>query len=375
MTTTPTPEAPLAPNPSEPRSALVRRLAAQAGRTARLAGLPVLIALAVGAIVLLVTGNDPLAVYGRLVSEAFGTPSRINATLAATTPILFTAIAAAFAYRAGVFTVGVEGSFVLGGLTAAVLGSQMADVPAPLSILIPMGGAIVAGGLVAIVPAVLRAFWGVDEVVTTLMFNFIATGLAGWLVQSFFLAKGQANSSTEYVAENAELPALAPPGQASVGLLIALALLVAYWLFMKHTTLGFEFRAIGSAPRFSIAQGLRVRTVLLVALLGAGLIGGIGGGAHALGLVHRYSEGFSASFGFTGIAIALLARFNPIGILIGAILFGALNAAGATVQLFINLPVQIIDVLQGTVMIFAVATIAIPQLRRLRAARRDGASK
>ncbi len=375
MTTTPTPEAPLAPNPAEPRSALVRRLAVQAGRTARLAGLPVLIALAVGALVLLVTGNDPVQVYGRLVSEAFGTPSRINATLAATTPILFTAIAAAFAYRAGVFTVGVEGSFVLGGLTAAVLGSQMADVPAPLSILIPMGGAILAGGLVAIVPAVLRAFWGVDEVVTTLMFNFIATGLAGWLVQSFFLAKGQANSSTEYVAENAELPALAPPGQASVGLVIALALLVAYWLFMKHTTLGFEFRAIGSAPRFSIAQGLRVRTVLLVALLGAGLIGGIGGGAHALGLVHRYSEGFSASFGFTGIAIALLARFNPIGILIGAILFGALNAAGATVQLFINLPVQIIDVLQGTVMIFAVATIAIPQLRRLRAARRDGANK
>ncbi|BDI23994.1 ABC transporter permease [Herbiconiux sp. L3-i23] len=369
MTTTPTHEAPVAPAQTESGTPLGRRVIDAALRVLKTAGLPVLIALVVGAIVLLVTGNDPVDVYGRLVEEAFGTPSRINATLAATTPILFTGIAAAFAYRAGVFTVGVEGSFVLGGLVAAVIGSGMADMPPVLSVLLPLLGGTVAGGLVALVPAVLRAFWRVDEVVTTLMFNFIVAGLAGWAVQSFFLAKGQANSSTEYVAENAELPALAPPGQTSVGLVIALVLLVAYALWMRYSTLGFEFRAVGSAPRFSVAQGLRVRTVLLTALIGAGLIGGVGGSAHTLGLVHRYSEGFSADFGFTGIAIALLARFNPIGILVGAILFGALNAAGATVQLFIDLPVQIIDVLQGTVMIFAVAVFAFPRLRRLRAAR------
>jgi simple sugar transport system permease protein len=338
-------------------------------RAARHAGLPVLIALAVGALVLLLTGNNPLEVYGLLATEAFGTPSRINATLAATSPILFTAVAAAFAYRAGVFTVGVEGSFVLGGLTAAVIGSQMQDVPPGLSMLLPMLGAIVAGGIVAAIPAVLRAFWSVDEVVTTLMFNFIVAGFAGWAVQSFFLAPGQANSSTEYVSANAELPALAPPGQTNWGLIIALVLLVGYALWMRRTTLGFEFRAVGSAPRFSVAQGLRVRTVLITALLGAGVIGGIGGGAHALGLVHRYSEGFSAGFGFTGVAIALLARFNPIGILVGAILFGALNAAGATVQLFINLPVQLVDILEGTVMIFAVAVFAFPRITRRWSAR------
>jgi simple sugar transport system permease protein len=336
---------------------------------ARHAGLPVVIALAVGALVLLITGNDPLAVYGRLATEAFGTPSRINATLAATTPILFTAIAAAFAYRAGVFTVGVEGSFVLGGLTAAVIGSQMTALPPVVAVLLPILGAMLAGGLVALVPAFLRSLWSVDEVVTTLMFNFIVAGFAAWAVQSFFLAPGQANSSTEYVTENAELPAIAPPGQTSWGLVISLVLLVGYAVWMRYSTLGFEFRAVGSAPRFSIAQGLRVRTVLTTALLGAGVIGGLGGGSHALGLVHRYSEGFSASFGFTGIAIALLARFNPIGILVGAILFGALNAAGATVQLFINLPVQLIDVLEGTVMIFAVAVFAVPRVLRRRSLR------
>jgi simple sugar transport system permease protein len=341
------------------------------GRVLRHAGLPVGIALVVGALVLAATGNDPLAVYGRLATEAFGTPSRINATLAATTPILFTAIAAAFAYRAGVFTVGVEGSFVLGGLTAAVIGARMDGVPPVVSVLLPLLGATVAGVVVAVIPAVLRALWGVDEVVTTLMFNFIVAGLAGWSVQAFFQERGQANSATAYVSAGAELPAIAPPGQTSWGLVIALLFLVGYTVWMRFTTIGFEFRAVGSSPRFSVAQGLRVRTVLLVALLGAGLIGGIGGGAHALGLVHRYTEGFSAGFGFTGIAIALLARFNPIGILVGAILFGALNSAGATVQLFIDLPVQLIDILEGTVMVFAVAVFSLPRLARRRAAARD----
>ncbi len=305
---------------------------------------PIVIALAVGAVVLAATGRDPLQIYGLLASEAFGTPSRWNATLAAATPLLFTAIAAAFAYRAGVFTVGVEGSFIAGGLAAAVIGAQMGAVPPGLGAVLPLLAAVVAGGAVALVPALLRALWGVDEVVTTLMFNFIAAGAAGWAVLTFFLAPGQANSSTAYVAPSAELPALAPPGQASAGLIIALALLAAYAVWMRRSVLGFEFRAVGTAPRFALAQGLRVRTVLLVALIGAGVIGGLGGGVHALGLVHRYSEGFSAGFGFTGIAIALLARFNPIGILVGSVLFGALNASGATVQLFVDLPVQLIDI-------------------------------
>lgn len=330
--------------------------------------LPIVIALAVGGLVLLATGNNPLEVYALLSSEAFGSPSRINATLAATTPILFTSIAAAFAYRAGVFTVGVEGSFVAGGLTAAVIGIQMSSVPAPFGAVLPLLGALIAGGVVAAVPAILRAMWGVDEVVTTLMFNFVAAGIAGWLVQTYFLAPGQANSSTEYVAVNAELAPLAPPGQTSWALVIAVVLLIGYAVWNRRSTMGFEFRAVGSAPAFAAAQGLRVRTVLLTALLGAGVIGGIGGGAHALGLVHRFSEGFSAGFGFTGIAIALLARFNPVGILLASILFGALNSAGATVQLFIDLPVQLIDILEGTVMVFAVVVIGIPRWLRIRRA-------
>lgn len=341
-----------------------------AGRRARVVtwqvGVPVVIALLIGAIALAATGTNPLQIYGMLVAEAFGGTARIDATLAAATPLIFTGLAAAFAYRAGVFTVGVEGSFAFAGLAAAVIGSQVADLPPALAVTFSLVVGMVAGAVVALVPALLRAYLGVDEVVTTLMLNFIVIGVAGWLVQTFFLARGQANSATAFVWENAELPALNPPNQANVGLIIAVVLVIAYAVWAKRSQLGFEFQAVGNTPRFAVAQGMRGRLVIMTALIGAGVIGGLGGAAHTLGIVHRYSAGFSADFGFTGIAIALLARFNPVGILIGAIAFGALNAAGATVQLFVNIPIQLIGILQGTVMLLAVAQFAVPRLRSRR---------
>lgn len=339
---------------------------AKIGQTAWFVAVPVVIALVVGAIALLIGGQQPLEIYGMLVQEAFGDGVRLNATLTAATPLIFTGLAAAVAFRGGVFNVGVEGSFAFAGLAAAVVGTGVGGLPPALAITCCLLAGVLAGMLVAIVPAILRAWLKVDEVVSTLMFNFIVTGVVAWLVQSFFLAVGQANSSTAYVAASAELPLLAPPGQLSVGFIIAILLVVFYAVWTKHSQLGFEFDAVGSAPRFSSAQGLRVKTVLMTAMLASGAIGGLGGAVHALGVVHRYSVGFSASFGFTGIAIALLARFNPIGVIVGAVAFGALAAAGATVQLFVNIPIQLIDILQGTVMMLAVAQFAIPRLRRRR---------
>ncbi|QIM16789.1 ABC transporter permease [Leucobacter insecticola] len=325
---------------------------------------PVVIALAMGALALLVGGKNPLEIYNMLVREAFGDWARINATLTAATPLLFTGLAAALAFRAGVFNVGVEGSFAFAGLATAVVGTSVGGLPPVLAVLACLIAGALAGMLVALVPALLRTWLGVDEVVSTLMFNFIVVGLTAWLVQSFFLAPGQANSATAYLAETAELAPLVPPGQLSIGFVIALLLVLGYAAWARHSRLGFEFEAVGKTPRFSVAQGLRVRTVLMISMLASGAIGGLGGAVHALGVVHRFSVGFSASFGFTGIAIALLARFNPIGIVIGAIAFGALAAAGTTVQLFVNIPIQLIDILQGTVMMLAVAQFAIPRLRR-----------
>ncbi|GAA1318017.1 ABC transporter permease [Leucobacter albus] len=342
-----------------------------AGESAWRIAVPVVIALLVGAVALLFGGANPLEIYGMLAQEAFGDAARLNATLTAATPLLFTGLAAAIAFRGGVFNVGVEGSFGFAGLAAAVVGVNVGGLSPVLAVTACLLAGMIAGVLVALIPALLRTWLGVDEVVSTLMFNFIVTGVTAWLVQSFFLAPGQANSATEYVAPAAELPALAPPGQLNAGFVIAVVLIVFYGFWIKRTKLGFEFDAVGKAPRFSLAQGLRVRTVLMSAMLISGAIGGLGGAVHTLGVVHRFSVGFSASFGFTGIAIALLARFNPVGVIIGAVAFGALAAAGATVQLFVNIPIQLISILQGTVMLLAVAQFAVPRLLKRRRAEKN----
>jgi simple sugar transport system permease protein len=325
---------------------------------------PVVLALVVGGVVIRATGDDPLAVYRLLLREALGGTDRVAATLTSATPLLFTGLATTVAFRAGVFTLGVEGSFVLGGLAAAIVGAAGGGLPGPAAIVVCLLAATAAGCLVGLIPAVLKARWAVDEVVTTLMLNFVAIGLSGWLVRSFLQAKGQANSATALISANADLPRLLPPSQLNLGLIIALLLVTLYALWINRSVRGYEFRMVGTNPRFAAAQGIDVPRVVGLALVAAGAVGGLGGGVHTLGIVHRFVGGFSPGFGFTGIAIALLARFDPAGVVIVAVGFGALASAGSTVQLFTGIPLNIVDVLQGTVMVFAVARFTVPRLRR-----------
>lgn len=327
---------------------------------------PVVLALALGSVVLLATGRNPVEVFGLMLRESLGSPQRIASTLTAATPVLFTGLATAVAFRAGVFNVGVEGSFVAGGLATAIVGYTVPGLPGPVLISIALAVGAIVGLLVVAGPGVLLAWWGVDEVVTTLMINFIVAGIAGWLVNNYLLAPGVANSATPLVADQAGLPRLLPPSQLHFGLIIALALAVLYGLWMRRSVTGYELRMVGTNPRFSEAQGLRVSRAIIVAVLLSGAVGGLGGGVHALGVVNRFVVGFSPGYGFTGIAVALLGRNSATGVVLAALLFGALASAGATVQLFADIPLDIIDVLQGTIMIFAVV-----ELTRLTRGRRS----
>ncbi|WP_260479131.1 ABC transporter permease [Kibdelosporangium aridum] len=183
--------------------------------------------------------------------EAFGGTDRIAATLAAATPLLFTGLATAIAFRAGVFNVGVEGGFVFGGLIGATVALH-AGLLAGL-----VAGAL-AGLLVSALPGWLKARWNVDEVVTTLMFNFVAAGVTGWLVTAFLQAKGVANSATPLIPPSSWLPDLLPPYGLTSAVLIALALVALYAVWIKHSVLGYELRQTGLNPRFAAAQGIRV---------------------------------------------------------------------------------------------------------------------
>jgi ABC-type uncharacterized transport system permease subunit len=328
------------------------------------AAAPFALALAIGAAVLLAAGFEPLVVYRLMIQEAFGGQRQIAATLTAATPLLLTGLAAAIAFRAGIFNVGAEGCFYLGGIVAAVIGFAAPMWPPFVLILIALATASLAGGLWLVGPGLLRARLGVDEVVTTLMLNFIAIALTSWLVNGPLLARGSANSATPMIAPNGELPRLLPPTTLHLGFVISLAVVMLYGIWSRFAVGGLRSRLVGLNPRFSRAVGIEPAPIFLATMIASGAIGGLAGGIHALGLVHRFVSGFSPGYGFTGIAIALLARNSAIGVIIAAILFGALSSAGANIQLFSDVPIEIVQILQGAVMIFAVANLGFIWNRR-----------
>ena len=324
-------------------------------RPLQLAG-PFLIALLVGAIVLLASGRDALGTYWLLAQQSLGGTNQIANTLVAATPVLLTGLATAIAFRSGIFNVGVEGSLYVGAFAAAWAGFTLTQLPGPLLIVVAVGLAGLAGAIWALIPAILRARWRVDEVVTTLMLNYIAILLTSWLVNYFFLAPDIANSMSRLIAPQARLGALLPSSQLTVK--------DGAFLF-KRATIGYELRMTGLNPRFARAVGINLARAIIVAFVLSGLLGGIAGGFQILGVNYRFIDHFSPGYGFTGIAVALLGRGHPVGIVLSALFFGALSSGGAMIQLFSDIPLDLVNILQGTVMIFAVIELSrLPFVRR-----------
>ena len=319
--------------------------------------LPLVVALLLSGVVLLLIGENPFDIFALMAIESFGNARRIAATLSAATPLLFTAVATAICFRSGVFNVGVDGAFLVGGLAAIFVGFSL---PASLGMaLIPL--AFIAAALVSaiwlFVPGYLLAKFEADEVVSTLMLNFIAAGITGYLVNGPLLSPLAGNNVTPLIHEAAILPRLMPPSTLHAGFLLGLVCVAAYGFWCARTPAGFEGALVGQNTRFSRAVGISVPRVIIGVMVLSGLIAGLGGAAHGLGQMHRFSDGFSPGYGFTGMAVALLGRNHPVGIVLGAILFGALASAGTTIQLFSSIPLDLVNIIQGTVMIFAVVEL------------------
>jgi ABC-type uncharacterized transport system permease subunit len=336
-----------------------------AANAAAWSAMPFVVALAAGAAVLVVTGRDPLATYGLLVEQAFGSGGAVANTLAQTTPVLFAGLATAFAFRAGIFNVGVEGALYVGAFAAAWVGFTLVGLPGLVLIATALLAAAVIGGVWSFVPGVLRARWQVDEVVTTLMLNFVAVQLTSYLVNGPFLAVGTANSMSPLIAPSAQLGSLAPPSQLSAGFVLALLTAAAFWLVFRRTTLGYELNLAGSNSRFAATAGISVVRVIVVAMIVSGVIAGIAGAVQVLGVNERFIDRFSPGFGFTGIAVALLGRNTAIGCVLAALFFGGLSNGSAMMQLFSDIPLDLVNLIAGLVMILAVVDFAGLRPRRI----------
>ena len=322
-----------------------------------------LVAIVVGDLLILTFGQSPAAVYRLLLEGTWGNPYGVGQVLYKATTLTFTGLAVAVGIRAGLFNIGAEGQLAAGGFVAALVGLAVpAAMPSIVAAVLCTLGAAVGGGLVGAVPGVLRARFGAHEVITTIMLNFVVLALLGWFVSARLHVPESLHTPEIRSGAVLRLSDIFPVFHGSAAnLTLLLALLVAggvsWYLF--RTKRGYELRAVGLQPDAAEYGGVVVGAVRWRALTLSGALAGLGGVNFVLGYKHYYEDGFAAGSGFLGIAVALVGRNNPFGVVIAALLFATLSQGGLAVNALV--PKQMVEVLQAVV-ILAVAT-AVPAVR------------
>lgn len=338
-------------------------------------GLAIFSALVIGGLIIMATGSsfsDVLNAYRALFMGAFGSWRAISETLVAATPLILAGLAVALAFRAGLFNIGGEGQILIGGLFAVILGFSISGVPAPLHITLALLGGVLGGAIWGAIPGYLKAKTGAHEVITTIMLNFIALRLLDYLLlRSFIQREGRNDPVSESILPSAQLPRFLTPVDPSlrvhIGIFIAIAIAaLTQWLLFR-TKLGFEMRAVGANPVAAKYAGINVGRSYVITMAIAGGMAGVAGALQILGVLGRATPGFSAGLGFDGIAVALLGRSNPYGVVLAALLFGALRAGGQEMQATANVGIDIIAVIQALIIIFVAAPALIRAIYRVKA--------
>ena len=346
-------------------------------RLLRLAAVPavaVIGALVVGAIIISLSSMAsgpldlvlPLQAYANMFEGAFGSTRGILFTIATATPLILGGMAVGLGFKAGLFNIGAQGQFLMGGLGSAAVGAWMSGAPGIAAIPIAILSGALLGAAWGFIPGALKAWTGAHEVVTTIMLNFIAGAIMGYLITGPLEAPGFGFSRTGPLG-NAELPAFEGT-TIHLGVLIAFALVPAVWWLLWRSTLGFEIRTVGANPDAARYAGMRPAFLTILTMSLCGMLAGLAGAGQILGISHFMTASYGTSIGFDSISIALLGRSNPYGITAAALLFGAMRAGSGLMQIEAGIPVEIIDVIQALILLFLAADIVIRRLLRIRAA-------
>ncbi len=323
-----------------------------------------LVAMAAGSILILAIGESPAEVYGKLLLNTWGSWSGVGQVVFKATPLVFTGLAVAVAFRAGLFNIGGEGQAIAGCLATAVVGGALpATLAAPLAIAIAVAAGIAAGALLGAIPGLLKARFGAHEVINTIMLNFVMASVALWLGNRFLFV-GE-TTHTGAVIETARLPRLGfPDSAANLSFFLALGAAAAVWYFFARTRRGYQWRAVGAGRDAAEAAGIDLGGTVIAAMAASGALAGAVGANYVLGYKYYFENGLGRGVGFMGIAVALLGRNNPAGIVAAALLFGTLSHGGLAVSELV--PKELVDVLQAVVILAVVATSAEVRRRSAR---------
>lgn len=334
-------------------------------RTVAIQLVAVLLALLIGAIIILISGANPLRAYSALFQGSLGTIRALGRTLEKSTPLIFSGLAVAFAFKAGLFNIGAQGQLLFGAITAAAIGFGIKGLPAIIHIPLALIGGALAGALYAAIPGVLKAYRSANEVITSIMLNYIAINITDYLSDGPWkdTSPGNIVARTPEILDTARIPNL---GGIPLGFFIAVIVAIVVWWLLYKTTIGFEIRTVGLNPSAARYAGIKVAKTVVLTMVLSGLLAGMGGAVETQGVVYRYQPGFNVGLGFDGITIAMLGKTNPFGVIPAALLVGAMKAGSAEMQFSSGVAKEITDVIQALILFFVAADVIVRSLLRIR---------
>lgn len=310
----------------------------------------ILCAFLFGSIIILLIGKNPISVYGYMIEGAFGGIDALAETLQKSTPYIFGGLAFLVAAKSGLFNIGIEGQMYVGAITAAILGFTL-DLSPALHIIVCVVGASIAGMIWSLLPAILKVTRGVHEVISTVMLNYIALAFTGYLTVNIFLDPGMV-AQTPKINPSALFPQFLIPSKLNLGFFIAIVCSILLYVYLYKTPWGFDLRVNGLNSDASPYAGINKNKVMILGMSLSGIFAGLIGAERVLGVHQRFIHSFSPGYGFTSIAVSLLGKNHPLGVILSAILFGALETGGAYVSLMADTPRELGLILQALIIVF-----------------------
>jgi simple sugar transport system permease protein len=313
------------------------------------------IAAALISMVLLALGASPVGVFAALAEGAFGTWYAFTDTIVKSTPLVFTGLAVALAFSGALWNIGADGQLTVGAIAAGAVGPHLGGVPHVIAISIMFGAGVAGGALWGGLAGWLRARRDVNEVISTIMLNFVAVQLLSWMVHGPLMEASGAYPTSAPIARAAELQIYFAPSRLNVGIVVAVVLAVGCYLALLRTGAGFELRVMGRNRRAAAFFGVRIPALTIWVMALSGALAGLGGAVQISALSHRLYEKLSPGWGFEAIAVALVARLNPLAIVPAALFFGALDNGSQAVQRAQGVSPVLVQVIQGLVILIILA--------------------
>jgi general nucleoside transport system permease protein len=335
--------------------------------------LAILTAVIIGGIIIIIVGGDPIRAYAGLIQGSFGSTKALSETAVWATPYIFAGLAVALAFKGGLFNIGAEGQLAVGAVFSALIGYALPgwlgfDLPLiihlPLTVIIGM----LMGGVWAGIVGWLKAYTGGHEVINTIMMNYIALNTTSFLLNGVMKDPSPTNviARTPLIADSARMPEIFEGLRIHWGFILALLVAFFIWWLLNKTTLGFEIRTVGLNPDAAKYAGINVKRITILTMVFSGMLAGLAGSIEVTGLNYRHELGFSIGYGFDAIAIALLGKSHPLGVVLASFLFAAMRNGATRMQFLTQLPVDLISMLQALILLFVAADAIVRYIYRIK---------